>query len=162
MKLLITTAMFVLLSGCQRHQPVFIINHRDHAVQVIYRFETFYPPEKRNLSCRYNEYPPRLFRGTDVSEAVPPKLESMEVAYDAAACEIHLTLPAKSSVYIDANDTCSGDTAEFGRTDILPTFKFLRIESATGSVQYSGWEVARVLEEHRGWLTDGDCRLEIR
>jgi hypothetical protein len=154
-------SLLIVLTGCPYHQPIYLINHRDQAVQVAYRFETYYPPEKRYGPCRGDEYQPVVFPGTEVSDFSFPGTKA-EFVYDRAACEIRLTLPARSSVYISANDACSDDTKDFDRTDILPRIKYLRVETGAGTVQYTGWEVARVLEEHRGWFEQGDCRYEIR
>jgi hypothetical protein len=156
-----TLAASAMLAGCPYHQPIYLINHRDQAVQVVYRYETYYLPEKRYGSCRWDEYQPAVFRGTDVDIRSAPK-EDAAYVYDRAACEIRLTLPPKSTAYIAANDFCSDDTEDFKRTDILPTIKYLRIETDAGAVEYSGWEVARVLEEHGGLFSHGDCRYEIR
>jgi len=161
MKRLVAISALMLLAGCPYDQPIYLINHRDQAVQVVYRYETYYLPEKRYGACRWDEYRPVVFHGTEVADRSAPE-ERQQYLYDQTACEIRLTLPARSTAYIAANDFCSDDSEDFTRTDILPTIKYLRIESGAGTVQFTGWEVARVLEERHGWFDHGDCRYDIR
>jgi len=160
MKRCTALSLLMLLAGCPYHQPIYLINHRNEAVQVVYRYETYHLGEKRYGACRWDQYQPVVFTGTDVSAFSFPGTKA-DYVYDRTACEIRLTLPAKSSAYIAANDFCSDDAKDFTRTDILPTIKYLRVETSVGAVEYTGWEVARALEEHGGTFSHGDCRYEI-
>jgi hypothetical protein len=154
--------LLVLLASCQRHQPVFIVNHRDVPVQVVYRNEVGDSGEGRVRICELRENKPRLFRGTDVDEFRWPDIVELPSAYDEVRCEITVTLPPKSSVVIGMNEFCSGATEYIGREGFRPRLNYLHIEGAGGGVELRGWEVARALVERRGVFSHGDCRYELR
>jgi hypothetical protein len=103
-----------------------------------------------------------VYHGTDVDEFRWPDAVEMASTYDESRCEIRLTLPAKSSVIIGTNEFCSGASEYIGREGFRPRLNYLRIESAGGVVELSGWEVARNLVERRGFVSQGDCRYELR
>jgi len=152
----------LLLCGCPRYQPVFVINHRDEPVQVVFRNETVYPPEQRTVQCQLKEQKPRVYRDTDVEEFEWSDAVEFASEYDESRCEIRLTLAPKSSAIIGANEFCSGATEYIGREGFRPRLNYLRVESAGGVVELSGWEVARNLVERRGVFSHGDCRFELR
>ena len=41
------------------------------------------------------------------------------------------------------------------------SFVFLRIDSATGMVEWRGWEVSRALTVNKSWFTHDMCRLDF-
>jgi hypothetical protein len=151
----------LLLASCQRHQPVFVVNHRDVAVEVVYRNETVYPGD-RTVRCELGERKPLLFRGTDVDEFRWPEAVELPARYDESRCEVRVTLPPKSSVVIGVNEFCSGATEYIGKDGFRPRLNYLRVEGDGGVIELSGWEVARNLVERRGFVSHGDCRYELR
>jgi len=142
-------------------QPVFVINHRDYAVQVVFRNETWNVAAKRHFNCELRDQKPRLLRGTDVGDIDWREAVEVVPQFNAERCEISLILPPKSSVVIGRNEMCSGDREYFDR-GVTPRLNYLRLESAGGIVELSGWELARSLVERRGFFSDGDCRYELR
>lgn len=150
------------LSSCQRHQPVFVVNHRDEAVQVVYRNETVYPPDQRKVRCELGEQQPRLIRGTDVDDFDWRDVTDVASEYDESRCEIRVTLPPGSSIVIGINEFCSQATEYIGRDDFRPRLNYLRVEGRGAVVELSGWEVARALDERRGIISHGSCRYELR
>jgi hypothetical protein len=151
----------LLLASCSPMQPVFIVNHRDYAVQVVFRNETWNEAAKRHFNCELREQKPRLLQSTDVDDVDWSEVVEVTSEFNAERCEIRLTLPPRSSVVIGRNELCSGDREYFDR-GIAPRLNYLRLESPGGIVELGGWELARALVERRGFFSDGECRYELR
>jgi hypothetical protein len=151
----------LLLAGCSPMQPVFIVNHRDYAVQVTFRNATWSEAAKRHFNCELRDARPRLLQGTDVDDVNWREVVEVPTEFNAERCEIRLTLPPRTSVVIGRNEICSRDREYFER-GVMPRLNYLRLESQAGVVELSGWELARALVERRGFFSDGDCRYELR
>ena len=155
--------MVVAMAGCQPNQLVFVVNHRDYPVRVVYRAEAYFNPVQNQMHCAFEVWDPRVGRTTDPgnfdgSEWTRPEQFNL----DKAACEISFVLPARSSVFIGRNEFCSGDASAFESPSMSPRLTYLRIESNAGIVEFTGWELARQFVEDRGFLDEGECRYEIR
>jgi hypothetical protein len=150
------------LMGCQKDQPVYVVNYRANPVQLTYRAALGLSPQGQPPSCEWEWQKPGIFPTVD-TEAISRHSahQAPQFAYDPGHCEIRITLPAMSSAYIALNELCS---SHWPPETIAgpPGLNYIRIESNSGSIELSGWEVTRVLIERRGWISDGDCRYEIR
>ena len=153
---------FLALAGCQKDQPVYVVNYREYAVRLTYRAALGASPQGQPPSCEWEWQKPGIFPTVEVGSIARHKEHQVpQFAYDPGRCEIQITLPAMSSAYIALNELCS---AHWPPQTIAgpPGLNYLRIESEAGAVELSGWEVTRSLVERRGWFSDGDCRYDIR
>jgi hypothetical protein len=152
-----------LLAGCPRMQPVYVVNHRDEPLQLVYRNDnTYHAAAQRVMPCELREQKPRLFGGTDVANFSWPEAIEVPIEFDESRCEIRLTLPPKSSVAIGRNEFCSGATEYIGKPDFRPRLDYLRVEGQGGVIELSGWEVSRALIEKSGIFSQGYCRYDLR
>ena len=153
--------MVFLLTGCPRpEQQSVIVNHRSEAMQVVYRGNVTTTGAKP--SCEITK--PSVASEEEAAGVLEwgEWNSNPEFSFDEQACEISVTLPAKSAVWISNRDSCGirPDNPDFYKNWPSP-IAMLRIESAQGTVTYSSWEVAKAfkLEEH--WFGKDVCRLEI-
>src|SRR5688500_20336723 len=87
-----------LLASCSPMQPVFVINHRDYAVQVVFRNETWNEAAKRHFNCELRDQKPRLLRGTDVGDINWREAGDVASQFHAERCEDSRVLPAMATV----------------------------------------------------------------
>jgi hypothetical protein len=142
-------------------QPVYVVNHRDYAVQVVFRNNTWSVADNRHFSCELQGQKPRLLRGTDVGNFNWREATEAESVFEASRCEIQLTLPPRSTVVIGWRELCSADL-KYEEQGVTPRLNYLRIESPAGVVELTGWELVRALIERPGLFSNGDnCRYEL-
>ncbi len=152
-----------VMAGCSPNQLVFVVNHRDYPVRLVYRAEAYFNPVQNRMYCAFEVHDPRIGRTTDPGTFDWSKWTRPEhFNRDDAVCETSFVLPARSSVVIGRNEFCSGDASAFESPEMSPRLTYLRIESIAGIVEFAGWELARQFIEDRGFLDEGECRYDIR
>lgn len=152
----------LLLVGCPRPQEQSLfVNHRETPVDLLYR-GTRVGEGSTTAYCELAK--PRVAGETD-ADGLLESADWREVPhrFDAAACEIELTVPARTTVWIGHRDSCGAVAG--GRPeprDWRPELKLLRVTSGSGALELTGWEVARAFALEKHLFGDDICRLEFR
>jgi hypothetical protein len=90
--------------------------------------------------------------------------EEMPVAqstFNEALCEWRLAVPPKTAVVLDIGAECFDWALHERYPAAPPQFAYLRVETGSGAIEWRGWELGRMIEEHARLFDRDFCRIDF-
>jgi hypothetical protein len=137
------SAGLLLFTGCQRFEPLVVVNSTDQPIRI--RVSDSKPREvlgESFLRCAAFGLTLRMAPEGDDNwyELLPDPAPSA----DLQTCEVQFELPAHHQAAVYWNGPCSDYEKWLKKYPAMPSAPgFLRIEGAQGTIELRGWQVAQ-------------------
>jgi len=155
--------IMVLLAGCPAPQEQWLfVNLREEPVELTYR-GAVYVGDRDVRHCEIMH--PWMANARDAAGLTEGADWNQQVVhrFDGAACEISVTVPPRSAMRIANRSSCGAVRAGAPAPPRWPpTLGLLRVVSAAGAMEWTGWEVSRAFTFERHVFGNDICRFELR